>query len=88
MFFYTQSREYRVEIDIHGCYSLAKIAFAPIWACKNNRRIWRHDTSTLRSRDVTYQLSWRHKVKSEKNAIELNGEMRIVCSGHKIAWKK
>ena len=39
-FSYTLSPEYRVrDIDIHGCYSLVKIAFAPIWACKNNRRI-------------------------------------------------
>ena len=39
------------DIDIHGCYSLMKIAFAPICACKNNRRIWRHNTSILHSRD-------------------------------------
>ena len=41
------------EIDIHGCYSLVKIAFAPIGAGKNNRRIWRHNVSTSRSRDDT-----------------------------------
>ena len=48
------------EIDIHGCYSLVKIAFAPICACKNNRRIWRHNASISRSRDVTDHLWWRH----------------------------
>ena len=31
--------------DIHGCYSLMKIAFAPICACKNDRRI--HDVTML-----------------------------------------
>ena len=28
-----------LEIEIHNCYTLVKIAFAPICACKNNRRI-------------------------------------------------
>ena len=52
--------------DIHSCYSLVKIAFAPICACKNNRQIWRHNASVLHSRDVTDQLWWRHNTKSEK----------------------
>ena len=43
------------EFDIHGCYSLLKIAFAPISTCKNNRRILRHNASTPRSCDVTDQ---------------------------------
>ena len=50
------------EIDIQGCYSLMKIAFAPICACKNDQRILRHNTSGSRSPDVTDQLWWRHNV--------------------------
>ena len=41
-----------------GWYSLVKIAFVPICACRNTRRIWRHNASTSRSRDVTDQLKW------------------------------
>ena len=44
------------EIDINGCYSLVKIAFAPICGCKNNRRVWRHNVSNPRLRDATDQL--------------------------------
>ena len=58
------------EIDIHACYSLVKIAFAPICACKNNRRIWRHNASISRSRDVTEQLWWRHNAKSKKTVLD------------------
>ena len=85
------------EIDIHGCYSLVKIAFAPICACKNNRWIWRHNAGASRSRDVTDQLWWRHIVKSEKTVLIDNGERsdgwlfvkkRFVCSRYKIACKK
>ena len=65
----------RWEIDIHGCYSLVKIVFAPICACKNNRWIWRHNVSASCSRDVTDQLWWRHNVKSEKTVPSDNGEM-------------
>ena len=61
------------EIDIHGCYSIVKIA--PICACKNNRLIWRHNASTSRSRYITYQLWWRHSAKSEKTVLSDNGEM-------------
>ena len=46
------------EIDIHDCYSLVKIAFAPICVCRNNRQIWRHNASTSRSHDVTDELWW------------------------------
>ena len=53
------------EINIHSCYSLVKIAFAPICACKSNRQIWRHNASTPSSRDVTNQLWWHHNAKSE-----------------------
>ena len=63
------------EIDIQGCYSLVKIAFAPISACKNNRRIWRHNARASRSRDITGQLWWRHNVKSEKTVPCDNGEI-------------
>ena len=56
-------------IDIHGCYSLVKIAFAPICACKNNRWIWRHNASILRLRDVTDQLWWRHNAQAEKTFL-------------------
>ena len=63
------------EIDIHGCYSLVKIAFAPICACKNNRRKWRHNDSLSRSRDVADQLWWRHNAKSEKTVLDDNCDM-------------
>ena len=63
------------EIDIHGCYSLVKIAFAPICACKNNRRIWRHNAGISRSRDVTDQLWWRHNAMSEKTVPDDNCDM-------------
>ena len=82
------------EIDIHGCYSLVKIAFAPFGTCKNNRRIWHHNASTPRSRDVTDQLWWRHNAKSERPSLrQLRNERPmiwfggIVCSGQ-IASKK
>ena len=52
-----------------------KIAFAPICACKNNRRIWRHNASISRSRDVTDQLWWRHNAKSEKTVPDDNCDM-------------
>ena len=61
--------------DIHGCYSLVKIAFAPICACKNNRQKLRHNANASRSRDVTDQLWWRHNVESEKTVLSDNGEM-------------
>ena len=63
------------EIDIHGCYSLVKIAFAPICRCKNNRRIWRHNASISRPRDVTDQLWWRHNDKAENTFLCDNDEM-------------
>ena len=63
------------KIGIHGCYSLVKIAFAPICACKNNRRIWRHKARISRSRDVTDQLSWCHNAKSEKTVLDDNCDM-------------
>ena len=45
------------EIDIRCCYSRVKIAFAPICTCKNDRRIWCHNTSASHSHDdVTDQL--------------------------------
>ena len=53
------------EIDINGCYSLVKIAFAQISMCKNNRRIWRHNASSSRLREVTYALWWLHYARSE-----------------------
>ena len=45
------------EIDINGCYSLVQIAFAPICACNNDRRIWRYNANTLCSRDVADQFT-------------------------------
>ena len=75
LFSYTLSHEYLWwEIDILGCYSPVKIAFAPICACKNNRRIWRHNASTPCSHDVIGQLWWRHKY-PEKIVLSDNGEI-------------
>ena len=53
------------EINIHGCYSLVKIALAPMSTYTNSRRIWRHNASAPGSRDVTDLLWWRHN--SEKD---------------------
>ena len=82
-------------VDIHGCYSLVKIAFAPICAYKNNPRIWRHNASTSHSRDITDQLLWRHNAKSEKTILDNNGKMSDwssfiveLCSGQEIACEK
>ena len=80
------------EIDIHGCYSLVKIAFAPICACKNNQQIWRHNASISRSRDVTDPLRWRHNAKSETTILGDSCEMsdrwlflaELCVQGHKI----
>ena len=63
------------EIDIHCCYSLVKIAFGPICACKKNRQIWRHNASISRSRDVTDPLWWRHNAKSETTVLGDSCEM-------------
>ena len=62
-------------IDIHGCYSLVKIPFAPISACENIRRIWRHNACISRSRDVTDPLWWRHNARSETTVPGDNCEM-------------
>ena len=43
-------------MDIHGCYSVVKINFAPICMCKNNQQIWCHNNITLHLCDVTGQL--------------------------------
>ena len=51
-----------------------KITFAPICECKNNRRIWRHNANTSRSRDVTDQLWWHHNANSEKIFLGENGQ--------------
>ena len=65
------------EIDIHGSYSLVKIAFAPICPCKNNRRIWRHNASTSRSLNVIDQPWGRHNalVRETKNVRGDNCEL-------------
>ena len=84
------------EIDIHGCYSLVKIALAPICACKNNRQIWRHNASISRSPDVTDPLRWHHNAKSETTVLADSCEMSdrwlfladLCVQGHKIACKK
>ena len=63
------------EIDIHGCYSLVKIALGPMCTCKNNRRIWRHNASISRSRDVIDPLWWRHNAKSETTVLGDNSKL-------------
>ena len=84
------------EISIRSCYSLVKIAFAPICICKNNQRIGCHDANISRFRDVTNQLWWRHNDKLEKTVLwqQWRNERSmilfsgIVCSERKIAGKK
>ena len=83
------------EIDIHGCYSLVKIAVAQIRACKNNRRIWRHNASTpvrmtsqINCGDVTMLSQKRPSlVTIAKSAIDY-WYSGIMYSEHKIARKK
>ena len=81
-----------LKIAIRVCSSLVKIACAPTCACKNNRRIWRHNSSTSRSRDTTDQLWWRHYAESENTFLGNNDKMNdrwLFCRGimylkHKI----
>ena len=71
----TQSREYRVvRIRYSRLLSTSEDRLAPICACKNNRRIWNHSASALRSRDVSDQLWWRHNAKSENTVHSDNSE--------------
>ena len=56
-------------INMHGCYSSVKIAFAPICACTNNRWTCSHNANNLRSSDVTDQLWWRHNAKPERPSL-------------------
>ena len=82
----------RREINVHGCWSLVKTTFAPICACNIIQRIWCHNASTIRSRDVTHELWWRHNTISAKTNLSENGEISyrqlvfstILCSGHRI----
>ena len=86
-----------LKFDLENSISRArvKIAFVPICACKNNRRIWRHIASASRSRDVTDQLRERDNVKSEKTILSDKGKWAIdyfwcemMCPRHKLACKK
>ena len=63
------------EIDIHGCYSLVKNRRCANWPVQNNLRNWHHDASTLRLRNVTDQLWWRHNIKSVKTVLSDNDEI-------------
>ena len=79
------------EIDIHGCYSLVKIAFAPIYACKNNRQIWRHNASISFSRDVTDPLWWRHNAVRNKVIhsvpwITIFGSLVMRFANNFLSW--
>ena len=65
------------EIDIHGSYSLVKIAFAPICPCKNNRRIWRHNASTSRSLNVIDQPWGRHNALVRETKKRSRWQLRI-----------
>ena len=67
------------EIDIHGCDSLEKIAFGPICACKNNRRIWRHNASTSRSLDVrSTVLTSQCYVRTDRPWRQLRNERSMI----------
>ena len=74
VFSYTPNREYKA---VRNRYPrlLAKIAFVPICACEDNRRIWSHNASTSRSRDARDQLWWRHSAKLQMTLRGDNGEM-------------
>ena len=63
---YTLGREYRVMRNRYlPLLFTSEDRLAPICACENNRRIWRHNASISRSRDFTDPLWWRHNAKSE-----------------------
>ena len=53
------------------------MAFARISACKNNRRILRHNASTSRSCDVTDPLCWLQNAKLEKTVLGDNRQVHI-----------
>ena len=84
------------EIDNHCCYSLVKVAFAPVWACKNNRWIWRHNASTLHSRDFTDRavMTSQCQVRKDHSWRKWQNEQSIVLAGlwarprHKILCNK
>ena len=89
---YTLSREYRVARSRYS--RLLFTSEDRLCACKNNRRIWRHNAGNPRSRDVTDQLLWRHNTKSEKTVLSDNGEIgkllfsvELCVQGHKIALR-
>ena len=75
------------EIDIHGCFSLVKITFAPICMCTNNQWIWRHNTSTLHLCDITDQLWWSHNVGYCEYQIFCYwwGDLAIIFTGDFVA---
>ena len=70
------TREYRVEIDIHGCYSLVMMAFAPICMCRNNQWIWCHNVSTSHLCDVTDWTVVMSQYQAKKTVLGENGKMR------------
>ena len=59
------------------CYGMVRYAtlrYVTLFcACKNNR-IWRHNTSTLRSNYVTGQLPWHRNVRLEGTVSGDNGK--------------
>ena len=63
------------KIDIHGCYSLVIINFAPICVCNNNRRMWRNNAHYRAFRYVINQQWWSHNAKSKRTVHGDNAEM-------------
>ena len=88
----TYTLEYTIwwEINIHSSYSLVKITIAPIYTCKNNRRIWRHNDSISHHRcgDVTMLSQKRSSLATIVKCVINDFFSKIVCSGHRIACKK
>ena len=82
--------------DIHGCYSLVKIAFVPI--CAWARTIDEYDvlmpvsyirvTSQINCGDVTILNQKRLSLATMAKSAVDNYFSRIVCSGHQIVCKK
>ena len=65
LFIDESSRVYRVVRNLYSrLLFTGEIAFTPMDTWKNNRRIWRHNVSAPRLRDVTDQVWWRHNAKS------------------------
>ena len=83
------------QIDINVCYLLVRINFAPICKCKNNRRIWRHSTSTSLCVKLHFNCAdailrgWERPALATMVDWAVEGCFQMVCvSGYKIECQR